>query len=723
MNIFAVSIDNFRGIRAARIKLPTHGVLIGDNNTGKSSVLEAIDLVLGPDRLSRRPPVDEHDFYLGRYLAEAAPAAAGEDAAAEVGEAPRIVIEVTITDLSVEQRARFGGSIEWLDLKSGSFYEGPTPEGVDAAEVAASLRVTFVGEYVAEEDDFSGNTYYSRSFLEETTPTPFTKRDKQYCGFLYLRGVRTGSRALSLEHGSLLDIILRLKEIRPQMWEETISTLGAIDVASRPELGLTGVLESINEALKKYVPREWGVQPHLKVSSLTREHLRKVVTAFIATGDGTHAAPYYRQGAGTINMLVLALLSQIAADKQNVIFAMEEVETAIPPYAQKRIVHELRKLSAQSILTSHSPYVLEEFALEETVILSRDGNGELTQSTIELPASVKHKRYRQEFRTKFCEGLLSRRVVIAEGATEATSLPAVARRLSELNSATYTSIEALGICVIDAGSETQIADVAGLYKSLGKRTFAICDLQAPAAEKTIRDTVEELFMHGEKGIEDLVLKNTTQDALVRFAGVVDWPQHIVEKYPAPQTQARDALSEYFRWSKGTWGIADFLAQCDEADVPAFFREACVRLKELCEPPVAALPPPPPPPLPSAAAPPPPPAPAPNPSRPPARPSSGASVAVPPRRPPSIPVPPPPRPSQPPVPPSPAPDSPPAQPPVPPPLPLREPVPPRPDPPMPHRPVPSPPSLPPQPPLSPTPPATDGPPSSGSQPSGPNDLFR
>ncbi|WP_237232069.1 ATP-dependent nuclease [Sinorhizobium meliloti] len=646
-----------------------------------------------------------------------APPEDGEKAPAEVGEAPKIVVEVTITDLSAEQRARFGGSIEWLDRKTGSFYEGPTPEGVDAADVAAALRVTFIGAYDAEEDDFSGNTYYSRSLLEETTPTPFTKRDKQHCGFLYLRGVRTGSRALSLEHGSLLDIILRLKEIRPRMWEETISTLAAIDVASRPELGLTGILESINEALKRYVPREWGVEPHLKVSSLTREHLRKVVTAFIATGDGAHAAPYYRQGTGTINMLVLALLSQIAADKQNVIFAMEEVETAIPPYAQKRIVHELRKLSAQSILTSHSPYVLEEFALEETVILSRDGNGELTQSTIELPASMKHKRYRQEFRTKFCEGLLSRRVVIAEGATEATSLPAVARRLSELNGATYTSIEALGICVIDAGSETQIADVAGLYKSLGKRTFAICDLQTPTAEKTIRDTVEELFMHGEKGIEDLVLKNTTQAAMVRFAGAVDWPQHILEKYPAPQTQARDALREYFRWSKGTWGIADFLAQCDEADVPAFFREACVRLKELCEPPVTAPPPPP-----SAAAPPPPPAPAPNPSGPPAPPSAGAPLPVPPRRPPSFPVPPPPRPPQPPVPPSPAPDSPPAQPPVPAPPAPREPVPPGPVPPMPPRSVPSPPSLPPQPPVPPAPPATDGPPAPGNGPGRPNDIF-
>src|SRR5699024_9507071 len=131
--------------------------------------------------------------------------------------------------------------------------------------------------------------------------------------------------------------------------------------------------------------KEWGVNPHLKVSNLTREHLRKTITAFIATGDGNHSAPFYRQGTGTLNMLVLAMLSQIAEDKQNVIFAMEEPETAVPPYAQKRIVHEVRKLSAQALFTSHSPYVLEEFPTEETIVLRNDVQGIISQAEITLP--------------------------------------------------------------------------------------------------------------------------------------------------------------------------------------------------------------------------------------------------------------------------------------------------------------------------------------------------
>ncbi len=595
MKIYSVSIENFRGIRSAKLLLPDHAVFIGDNNTGKSSVLEAIDLVLGPDRLNRRPPVDEHDFFEGKYL-PSTPSDEGiqtdESEEAQIVEAPKITIDVTVVDLSEEQEARFGGNIEWLNIETGDFFTEANPAGVDAANIKAALRVTFIGVYDSDEDDFVGNTYYSRSLTEEDKPETFSKKDKQHCGYLFPRSVRTGSRALSLEHGSLLDLILRLKEIRPQMWESTIGTLAAFDVASDPKIGISGVLDSIDKSLKKYVPREWGAKPHLKVSNLTREHLRKVVTAFIATGNGEHAAPFYRQGTGTINMLVLAMLSQIAEDKQNVIFAMEEVETAIPPYAQKRIVHELRKLAAQSIVTSHSPYVLEEFKLHETVILSRDNDGVLSQEQITLPGSIKHKRYRQEFRTRFCEGLLSRRVLIAEGATEATAFPVAARRLSELNPATYASVEALGICIIDAGTETQIADLAGLYKGLGKRTFGLCDKQTEQAKVAIEAQVERLFMHEEKGIEDLILNNTTQGALERFSDVLDWPPHIIAKYADPKANLIAALKEYFSWAKGNWGIADFLGQCSEEEIPSWIREVCVELK-------ATLDPPPPPPIPPA----------------------------------------------------------------------------------------------------------------------------
>lgn len=551
MRVARLTIENYRGIKKAVILLPKHGVLIGDNNTGKTAILEALDLVLGPDRLSRQPPIDEHDFFRGEYTTKAAAladehadnpveAVVTEDASPPAGHeeaataAPRIEITATVADLSEEQKARFGDHVEFWDSATDMFYDEPNPAGVDPAHITEALRVTFHGWYDDEEDDFEGRTFFTRSLTESDRPESFSKRDKQVCGFLYLRSLRTGSRALSLERGSLLDIILRLKEVRPQMWEATLGTLSTIPVASDPELGISPVLESIDASLKKYVPKEWGVEPHLKVSSLTRGHLRNVITAFIATGEGKHAAPYYRQGTGTINMLVLAMLSQIAEGKQNVIFAMEEPETAIPPYAQKRIVHEVRKLASQTLFTSHSPYVLEEFAVEETVVLGRDSEGVLGQKSITLPDNVKLKRYRQEFRTRFCEGLLARRVLIAEGATEASAFTAACRRLAELKPDTYASLEALGICTIDAGSENNVSGMAQLYRELGKRTFAVCDKQDEDAKALIAAQVEVLLIHEESGFENLVLNGTTEDALKRFTKLIDWPPHLKAKYPDPE---------------------------------------------------------------------------------------------------------------------------------------------------------------------------------------------
>src|SRR3989344_5836870 len=87
LRIARINIENFRGISKGELLFSGHTVLVGDNNTGKSTVLEAIDLVLGPERLARRPPIDEHDFYAGRYIdAEGNPVS--------------IKIEVVVVDLA-----------------------------------------------------------------------------------------------------------------------------------------------------------------------------------------------------------------------------------------------------------------------------------------------------------------------------------------------------------------------------------------------------------------------------------------------------------------------------------------------------------------------------------------------------------------------------------------------------------------------------------------------
>ena len=598
MRVCRIQIHRFRGVKTATILLPQHGVLVGDNNCGKTTILEALDLVLGPDRLNKRPPINEHDFYRSEYRSDAVkrPVTSAEDHpdadGLEAGPAdlipskgvePQIEITVTATDLSREQTARFGPFLEFWNSSTLELYKDADATGVDKNTVTPALRVTFVGHYDPEDDDFSGSTFFTRTQEEDDRPTPFTRHDKRLCGFLYLRSLRTGSRALSLERGSLLDIILRIKEVRPQLWEDTIRALGRHEVAADPALGISPILKTISSALRKYVPADWGMDPHLRVSSLTRDHLRAVITAFIATGSADHSVPFYMQGRGTINVLVLALLSEVAAAKDNVIFAMEEPETAIPPYAQKRIVHEVRQRTGQSIFTSHSPYVVEEFGIEEVVVIERRGDGNAERHRISLPPNLKVKRYQQDFRTRFAEGLLAPRILLAEGATEAAAFPAVCRRLEELDPSTYVSLEALGICSLNAGGETELPSLGDFYGALGKSVFAVCDRQSDEKKKRLERSVEILLMHDEKGFEALVLNNTSDNACERFVRGLDLPPHLSSKYTRVDGNERAILQDYFVWSKGMHGIADFLCQCEESEIPTWIRDACVRLRSACTP--------------------------------------------------------------------------------------------------------------------------------------------
>ncbi|WP_369941078.1 ATP-dependent nuclease [Xanthomonas medicagonis] len=593
MKIVQVSIANFRGIMQGTAHFDGHSVLVGDNNAGKSTLLEAIDLVLGPERLSRRPVVDEHDFYAGQYIdAEGRPIL--------------LAVEVIVADLNEEQLRHFREHLEWWNTNSKTLLAGPPVEGTDAAGVGPALRVFFRGAYDAEEDDFLGNTFFA-------LPAPigageyqtFRSSDKRKCGFLYLRTVRTGSRALSLERGSLLDVILRLQESRLKMWEELLASLRVLPVADQPELGVTTLLSAVQASIKKFVPSDWAEDPHMRVSDLTRETLRRTLTVFMGTGarrpDGSsYAAPYQHQGTGTINTLVLALLSIIAELKQNVIFAMEEPETALPPHTQKRIVNSVCEKSAQALFTSHSPYVLEEFDPAQIKVLKR-ADGVLTSVSASLPPTIKPKAYKAEFRARFCEALLAKYVLIVEGRTEFDALPAAARKLSKVDPQNFKSFEALGVAVIDAKTDTQVAPLGHFFRTLGKTVFAAFDKQEETQLALICAAVDYPYESPMKGFESLVLQGSNENAIRRYALSVvadgDWPQHLMAVTPnanADLATLRHALSQYFSWGKGSGQAADLLASCTSwQEMPEYIARCLYAIFRVIEPLPPPLPPTPP----------------------------------------------------------------------------------------------------------------------------------
>lgn len=122
MKVVLLKIENFRGIQSAELKFDGHALLVGANNVGKSTICEALDLVLGPDRLNRFPPIEEFDFYNGQYLT---PAVKEDEERTPIP----LRVEVVLTELSPEVQKRCSSHLEfWHVAERRLLAEGEAKE-------------------------------------------------------------------------------------------------------------------------------------------------------------------------------------------------------------------------------------------------------------------------------------------------------------------------------------------------------------------------------------------------------------------------------------------------------------------------------------------------------------------------------------------------------------------------------------------------------------------
>jgi putative ATP-dependent endonuclease of OLD family len=353
---------------------------------------------------------------------------------------------------------------------------------------------------------------------------------------------------------------------------------------------LNAILEGIRERMGQFVNLAPGDKSTaFFASDLTREHLREVVRLFVATGPSDHPVPFARQGTGSINLLVFALLTMIAdlKETQSVIFAMEEPEIALPPHTQRRVTRYVLQRMGQSIVTSHSPYVIEQFEPAEIVMLDHVGAGDLIGVPID-PAGIKPKHYRTQ-RRQFAEAILSRAVLVVEGGTEASIIP-IASSILEAHHDGYTHIDLAGISIFTAEGDGDVPRYGPMFRSLGKLPFATFDKQATAfatEQQTALGSYERVWESPEPGIEQLMVKQTPIPVQRRFLEGVslrpDFPRdcgaYIAD---ARDEEVVDLTLRVLKARKGdSWGYAALLtSECQaEDELPEFLSTMLLNIDE------------------------------------------------------------------------------------------------------------------------------------------------
>lgn len=587
MRIQTLDIENFRGIANGHVVFQKHSLLVGGNNIGKSTVCEALELVLGPERLYRRPIIDEHDFYRGKYQKDD-------------GSSLEIVSRVVLTDLNRKQQRRFGQHLRRWDKDQLTFAdeEAGGISHADDPNVDWALPVVFIGRYDPEEDDFVGDTFFDHptdhpdDLSDEAKASlgqgrsVFTRAHKRDCGFIYLRALRTGSRALSLQRGSLLDTILRLgEESNANMWPTALDSLKELN----PAIGEIKQLESIRNLLQERLSRfinlaSEGDQTSFYASDLTRDNLREVVKLFVATWPSNYPIPFSRQGTGSVNLLVFALLTMIAdlKEENSAIFVMEEPEIALPPHIQRRVVKYVLQEMGQSIVTSHSSYIIEQYEAENVVILDRNSKNCFFGKPIDHNV-IKPKKYRTQ-RRQFAEAILSRAVFVVEGATEVVAINAASTALERFH-AGYSHIDLSGVSLFDAGGDQEAPTYGPIFKALGKPVFGMRDNPNRSDQSGTGDMIDaydEFWESPESGVERILVNQVPEKALHSFLKEVsrrtDYPANCEYNVSMEGEELKNLAQKVLKVRKGDsygYGYAAILIeQCrSEDELPSFIRDA------------------------------------------------------------------------------------------------------------------------------------------------------
>ena len=581
MRIRRLALANFRSVAEGRVTFPGHTVIIGGNSVGKSTMCEALDLLLGPDRLSRRSPIDEHDFFERRYL--------GED-----GVPIPIELEVVLTDLTDAVLTRFRTHREYWNTATNELLdETATPEDVDGDDVVPALRIKFEGVYDVEEDEFGAETYFASPPADDgARRTKVTRAAKRQFGFIYLRALRTGARALSLERGSLLDIILRLKDDdRSAMWEQTLESMEDLDPAIDDIRQLKEILGDIDTRVRRFVglsteDRAFRLYP----SALTRESLRRSITLFGSSERSNTPVPYWRLGSGVVNAMVFSLLTFIAELKSNVIFAMEEPEIAIPPHTQRRIVQFLRTKMDQSVLTTHSPFVLEQYHPEDVVLLERGNDGDVAGRRIKV-AGIKAKTYKGNLRRVLAEAMLGNGVLCVEGISDGEAIYTASAVLEEDRpEGTYTPLDLSGVTVVQCEGDGGLLRYGKFFSEIGLRTYAFYDRQKnDAIADEINDAFDATWELEQTGIEYLLADETTIDVIHDFlAETSEWddyprnpknPERFEYDPDGDDRDVRMLCRRVLKSRKGSGYAQRLVELCSAGDLPAVITAALEHISE------------------------------------------------------------------------------------------------------------------------------------------------
>lgn len=445
-----INIQHFRGIEDLTLELDDICVLIGENNAGKSTVLDALRICLTRS-FRRGNSFDEYDYHL-------------PDAKTEPSKAKPIQITLTFAEGKVN---------EWADEIS---------QMLDGAEQVDDAGLRSVTIRVTSSFDTASNDFTTAYDFQDLAGNPLQKAKgqralinlQQLVPTFYLASIRDAANEF---------------RARAQFWGPFVRSLD-IDDKTRAEfetalselnqkiLDKHESFKTVKERLKKTAdllplgatdPVSIDAVPSKVFDILSRTQVN------LAAKTGARI-PITRHGHGTQSLAVICLFdafldSQIEdgyGEHSEALLALEEPEAHLHPSAINAVGKMLQEIDGQKVITTHSGDLLASIPLKKIRRLRRSNN-KISVHQLKDGVLTDDEIKKLDYQVRAYRGslLFSRCWLLIEGETEGPLLAECARVLGH-------DLYSQGVSCIEF-SQVGVEKFIKLADQLGIEWFVLAD--------------------------------------------------------------------------------------------------------------------------------------------------------------------------------------------------------------------------------------------------------
>jgi putative ATP-dependent endonuclease of OLD family len=456
--IYRLIIERFRCIKTLCWH-PAKGVnvILGGGDVGKTTILDAIGLLLSPTNPATLADTDYHGRAIDAgFTVEAILSLPGES--------------------GINQQTRPSWPWEWTGsdavVPSIGAEDGVKGEPVYRLRVRGTEDLDLAYEIVQPD----GGTDNLSVGLRRTV------------GLVRLSSDDRNDRDLRLVQGSALDRLLSDKALRSRLASE----LAKSDVAEQLTDDAKKALEALDKVFKKKnLPNDLDLSitggQGLSISALI---------GLTAAREGVQL-PLASWGSGTRRFAALAVAEQNQGEAP--ITLVDEIERGLEPYRQRILMDNLLNGKSQAFITTHSPTAIS--AASSATLWYVDPAGAIGQL-----ASAETTRHRK----RDPETFLARLAVVAEGATEFGFVSALLEKVLD------TSPQKYGVHVTDGGGHVDTLNLLEALSAAGLQFGGFADEEGkhPTRWQKLHDKLDKLLFRWITGcIEENVIGAVSDDKL------------------------------------------------------------------------------------------------------------------------------------------------------------------------------------------------------------------